>query len=273
MNRYMNMAMALAKMVEGQTGKNPPVGAVIVKDGRVIGLGAHLKAGEAHAEVQALESCIESPDNAEMYVSLEPCNHHGKTPPCVDRLIEAGIKHVYYGFKDYSLNGKSSEKLRENGIQSTHLKHPEAEELYRPFLITKGASRPFITLKCAMSIDGKIALRNGESYWVSNDISREDTHHLRHSHDAIMVGGSTLLNDDPSLTTRLTETYSHAVPVVLLGSKKLAPDMNIFQHPLKPIIFTNNKENLKFDDKCCIYYGTFTMEEIFAKLYDKNISS
>lgn len=273
MNHYMKMAIDLAKMVDGQTGKNPPVGAVIVKGGRMIGMGAHLKQGEAHAEVMALENCIESPADADIYVSLEPCNHHGKTPPCVDRLIEAGIHHVYYGFKDVSLSGDSSRKLNAHGIGSTLIECPGTAELYKSFLVKKEESRPWITVKCAMSLDGKLALNTGANHWISNEKSRTDTHYLRHSHDGIMIGGGTLLNDNPALTTRLSANYSHATPIVLLGSKLLTEDMQILKHPLKPIIFTHNEENLKFNDSCCIHFGKSTMKEVLSQIYEDDISS
>lgn len=272
MNQYMNTAVELARAAFGQTGKNPPVGAVVVKAGKVIGTGMHLKYGGPHAEVNALNSCTESPEGASVYISLEPCSHHGNTPPCVDALIKAGVSDVYYAFKDTTLDTDGAEKFRAAGINYTHLEHPGASELYRPFVVSKKSSRPFVTLKCAMSIDGKIALSNGMSSWVSNESSRQDVHHLRGTHDAVLIGGGTLLADNPSLTTRYGGD-SHARPVILAGSRTLDSGMNLFNHPLRPVIFTNEKDNMKFSDRCDVYCGTFEMTEVLEILYEKGIAS
>src|SRR5699024_10104703 len=142
----MNLAVSLAETVYGQTGANPPVGAVIVKNGRVIGIGAHLKEGEKGADI---------------YVTLEPCSHHGKTPPCTDALIEAGIKRVFYASCDHNSKVDGLKVLKAHGIEVILLQHPKIFELYRPFNIKLKEDRPFITLKTAMTLDGKIARENG----------------------------------------------------------------------------------------------------------------
>ncbi|MEY8560481.1 bifunctional diaminohydroxyphosphoribosylaminopyrimidine deaminase/5-amino-6-(5-phosphoribosylamino)uracil reductase RibD [Jeotgalicoccus halotolerans] len=273
MNRYMDMAVNLARMSAGQTSVNPPVGAVVVKNGRFIGYGAHLKAGELHAERAALNSCIESAAGADIYVTLEPCSHHGKTPPCTDAVIEAGIKRVYYAARDVNDKVDGLKVLNDQGIETIYLKHPDIEELYRPFNTGILNQRPFITLKGAMSLDGKIAHQNGDSHWVSNEYSRLDVHHLRQQHDGILIGGNTLLNDNPSLTTRLSDNDSHPVPVILLGSQTLKADMNIFKHPHKPIIFTSNKENAAFEDRAELCFGSYDLSEILYILYERNIAS
>lgn len=273
MNTYMNMALNMAEMAASQTTVNPPVGAVIVKEGRVIGYGAHLKAGDLHAERAALKSCTESAEGADIYVTLEPCSHHGKTPPCTEALIEAGIKRVFYAFRDTNDAVDGLSVLNSEGIETIHLPHSEIDELYRPFNIELKEQRPFITLKSAMSLDGKIAHQNGDSHWVSNALSRRDVHRLRHAHDAILIGGHTLLNDNPYLTTRLTDNDKHPVPVILLGSKELGSDMNIFKHPHKPVIFTNNEKNAAFKDRAHIYFGNYSLTEILHKLYEADIAS
>lgn len=273
MNRYMDMAVNMANMAAGQTSVNPPVGAVIVKDGRVIGYGAHLKAGELHAERAALNSCSESATGADIYVTLEPCSHHGKTPPCTDALVEAGIKRVYYAYRDTNDQVDGLKVLNSHGIETIHLGNTEVEELYRPFNIQLANKRPFITLKSAMSLDGKIAHRNGDSHWVSNDESRRDVHNLRQHHDGILIGAHTLLNDNPRLTTRFSENDKHPVPVILLGSQTLREDMNIFNHPHKPIIFTDNKKNMQFKDRMKIFFGNYNLTEILHTLYGENIAS
>lgn len=273
MDKYMNMAVNMAKMSVGQTAVNPPVGAVIVKEGRVIGYGAHLKAGELHAEREALNSCSESPRGADIYVTLEPCSHYGKTPPCTTAIIEAGIKRVYYAYRDTNDKVDGLKVLNNHGIETVYLSHPEIDDLYRPFSIQLANQRPFITLKSAMSLDGKIAYKNGDSHWVSNHESRRDVHYLRHHHAGILIGGHTLLNDDPHLTTRLSDNDKHPVPVILLGSQALREDMNIFNHPHKPIIFTDNKENAQFKDRAKIFFGNYNLTEILHILYEETIAS
>lgn len=273
MNRYMNMAVNMANMAGGQTAVNPPVGAVIVKDGRVIGYGTHLKAGELHAERAALNSCSESATGSDIYVTLEPCSHHGKTLPCTDAIIEAGIKRVYYAYRDTNDKVDGLKVLNSHGIETIHLNNNKVDELYRPFNIQLANKRPFITLKSAMSLDGKIAQRNGDSHWVSNDESRRDVHNLRQHHDGILIGAHTLLNDNPHLTTRLSENDKHPVPVILLGSQTLREDMNIFNHPHKPIIFTSNEDNVQFKDCAKIFFGNYNLTEILHILYEENIAA
>ena len=273
MNTYMNMAVNMANMAAGQTAVNPPVGAVIVKDGRVIGYGAHLKAGDLHAERAALKNCTESVRGGDIYVTLEPCSHYGRTPPCTEALIEAGIKRVFYAQKDTNDKVDGLSVLNNQGIETIHLPNSAIDELYRPFKIQLRNQRPFITLKGAMSLDGKIAHHNGDSHWVSNEYSRRDVHKLRHIHDGILIGGQTLLNDNPHLTTRLTDNNKHPVPVILLGSKQLNSDMNIFKHPHKPVIFTNNEENALFKDRAHIYFGNYKLTEILHILYEADIAS
>lgn len=273
MNTYMNMALNMAKVAAGQTAVNPPVGAVIVKEGRVIGYGAHLKAGELHAERAALKSCTESARGADIYVTLEPCSHHGKTPPCTEALIEAGVKRVFYAFRDTNDNVDGLTVLNSHGIETIHLPNNEITELYRSFNIQLRNQRPFITLKGAMSLDGKIAHQNGNSHWVSNKHSRRDVHKLRHIHDGILIGAHTLLNDNPHLTTRLTDNDKHPVPVILLGSQQLNENMNIFKHPHKPVIFTSNEENEVFKDRAHIHFGNYKLTEILHILYEADIGS
>ena len=269
----MNLAVSLAETVYGQTGANPPVGAVIVKNGRVIGIGAHLKEGENHAERAALKACTESPKGADIYVTLEPCSHHGKTPPCTDALIEAGIKRVFYASCDHNSKVDGLKVLKAHGIEVILLQHPKIFELYRPFNIKLKQDRPFITLKTAMTLDGKIARENGDSYWVSNEQSRKDVHLLRSIHDGILIGGNTLLKDNPHLTVRISAIDKEIRPVILLGSKLLSSELNIFEHPLKPIVFTTNKDNLKFSNEFQIYYGEYELDKILKICLEEGIHS
>jgi diaminohydroxyphosphoribosylaminopyrimidine deaminase/5-amino-6-(5-phosphoribosylamino)uracil reductase len=203
---YMRRALALARQAEGRTSPNPMVGAVIVKDGRIIGEGYHCRAGAPHAETTALLAAGDSARGASMYVTLEPCAHHGRTPPCVDAIIAAGVAEVYYAISDPnpSVNGKAHAQLEAAGV--TMHRGPcedEARELNRPFFKHVMTGRPFVTAKFAMSLDGKIATRAGDSRWISNEAARRRAHELRNITDAILVGAGTTLADDPQLTTRL----------------------------------------------------------------------
>ncbi|WP_210023389.1 MULTISPECIES: bifunctional diaminohydroxyphosphoribosylaminopyrimidine deaminase/5-amino-6-(5-phosphoribosylamino)uracil reductase RibD [unclassified Paenibacillus] len=203
---YMRLALQLGASASGQTGINPVVGCVLVKNGRVIGMGAHLKRGEAHAEVHALQMAGSEAEGSTAYVTLEPCSHHGKTPPCSDRLIREGVKRVVVAAKDPNplVAGSGIARLRASGIEVTVgvLEHESIElnEAFNKFIVTR---RPFVTVKSASTLDGKIAAKTGDSKWITSGDSRSYVHTLRHRHQAIMVGIGTVLADDPALTTRL----------------------------------------------------------------------
>ncbi len=216
--QYMKLAIEMAKTTEGQTSPNPVVGAVLVHNNQVVGMGAHLKAGELHAERHALQMAGDKAEGATMYVTLEPCSHHGKTPPCADALIEAKVSKVVVATKDPNpqVAGKGIKKLTSAGITVVEgvLKH-EADQLNRTFFHAIQTKKPFVTLKSATSLDGKIATSKGESKWITGDEARADVHYLRHIHDGILVGVNTVLKDDPSLTTRMSGGGSHPVRIVL----------------------------------------------------------
>ncbi|MGH9751753.1 MAG: bifunctional diaminohydroxyphosphoribosylaminopyrimidine deaminase/5-amino-6-(5-phosphoribosylamino)uracil reductase RibD [Blastocatellia bacterium] len=203
----MRRAFALARQAEGRTSPNPMVGAVIVKDGRIVGEGYHRRAGAPHAEAESLRAAGDSARGAAMYVTLEPCAHYGRTPPCADALIAAGIAEVYYavGDPDPRVNGKAHAQLEAAGVVVHRgLCEDEARELNRPFFKHVMTGRPFVTAKFAMSLDGKIATRAGDSRWISNEAARQQAHELRDVTDAILVGAGTVFADDPQLTTRLS---------------------------------------------------------------------
>ena len=205
--QYMARAMSLAARAIGQTYPNPMVGAVVVKNGRIIGEGYHHKAGEPHAEVHALRAAGDEAKGATLYVTLEPCAHYGKTPPCAKRVIEAGISRVVVSVGDPNplVAGKGIAMLKAAGIEvTTGVLEKECSTLIEGFLAYIKAKRPFITLKSAMSLDGKIATRTGESQWITNETARRDGHVLRATHDAIVVGIGTVLADNPSLTARIS---------------------------------------------------------------------
>ena len=208
---YMRMALNLAKRGTGRVSPNPLVGAVIVRDGRVIGEGWHAYYGGLHAERAALKDCLErgeDPAGADIYVTLEPCCHHGKQPPCTEALIEHGIKHVYVGSGDPNpkVAGKGLRILREHGIEVTeHVLEDECKELNSVFFHFITTGLPMVTLKYAMTLDGKTACFTGASQWVTGETARRHVHETRNRLTAIMVGIGTVLTDDPLLTCRLEQ--------------------------------------------------------------------
>lgn len=203
---YMRMALEYAKKGMGQTSPNPMVGAVIVKDGRVIGQGWHEKYGQPHAERNALASCTESPKDAVMYVTLEPCCHYGKQPPCVDAVLEAGIGRVVIGSPDPNplVGGKGVKILREHGVQVTEdVLREECDRLNEVFLYYIQTKKPFVVMKYAMTLDGKIAAYTGRSKWITGEEARNHVQLQRHRYTGIMAGIGTVLADDPLLTCRM----------------------------------------------------------------------
>ncbi len=204
---FMKMALDLAVKGEGSTSPNPMVGAVVVKDGQVVGSGYHKIAGGPHAEVNALEAAGELAKGATLYVTLEPCNHTGRTPPCTRKILELGIERVVAAMKDPNekVAGGGAEFLEQNGIRVTiGVCEEQARKLNEAFIKYIRTGRPFVMTKCAATLDGRIATRTGDSRWVTGETARRFVHRLRHRVDAIMVGINTIRTDDPSLTTRLT---------------------------------------------------------------------
>ncbi len=202
----MHHAIELARLTIGQTRPNPSVGAVIVKDGVVVGTGTHLKPGEPHAEVFAIEQAKGQTDGATMFVTLEPCSHYGKTPPCAKAVIDSGIKKVYVATLDPNpkVAGKGVQWLRDEGIDvDVGLLEDQALKLNEKFFYYMRHKRPFVTLKTAVSLDGKMTANSGDSKWITGEEARHDVHINRHQHEAILVGSETVLRDDPQLTTRL----------------------------------------------------------------------
>jgi len=206
--KYMARALYLAQLGEGRTSPNPMVGAVVVKDGEIIGEGYHQQYGGPHAEVFALEEAGEEAPGAEIYVTLEPCSHYGKTPPCAQKVIDSGIKRAVVAMVDPNpeVAGRGIKMLREAGIEvEVGLFQEEAQVLNESFLKYIQSDYPFIYLKKAQTLDGYIASRSGDSKWITNSKARLEGHKLRHRVDAIMVGIGTVLADNPSLTARLEE--------------------------------------------------------------------
>jgi diaminohydroxyphosphoribosylaminopyrimidine deaminase / 5-amino-6-(5-phosphoribosylamino)uracil reductase len=203
--RFMRVALRLARRGLGRTGPNPPVGAVVVGRGEVVGRGYHAAAGLPHAEAIALQQAGKRARGADVYVTLEPCAHQGRTPPCTGALIAAGVRRVLFavGDPDRRVSGRGERQLREAGILTEKgLLEAEATELLGPYLKHRRTGLPWGTLKLACTLDGKAATADGESQWITGELARAYVHRMRDEHEAVMVGVGTVLADDPRLTTR-----------------------------------------------------------------------
>ena len=229
---FMRRAIELAKMGLGRTNPNPLVGAVIVKEGAVIGEGYHHVYGDLHAERDAIKNCKEKgndPAGATIYVTLEPCSHFGKQPPCIHAVKEAGISKVVIGSRDPNplVNGKGTRWLRENGIEVIEdFLREECDSLNEIFFHYINTKTPFVALKYAMTMDGKIATKTGESKWISGEKSREHAHSLRNKYTCIMAGIGTVLADDPMLNCRIAGGRN-PVRVICDSSLKIPLESNI----------------------------------------------
>jgi diaminohydroxyphosphoribosylaminopyrimidine deaminase / 5-amino-6-(5-phosphoribosylamino)uracil reductase len=215
---YMKLALDLARGTLGQTAPNPVVGAVLVKDSQIIGMGAHLKAGEPHAEVHAIQMAGDKARDAVLYVTLEPCSHYGKTPPCSDLVIRTGVRKVFVATTDPNpqVAGTGIERMRKAGIEvEVGLLQEEARELNKVFFYNIQTKLPYVTLKSAVSLDGKTATVTGESKWITGEAARADVHKFRHQHDGILVGVNTVLKDNPSLTTRMASGGKNPIRIIL----------------------------------------------------------
>ncbi len=204
--RYMALALKLAEQGAGWTSPNPMVGAVIVKDDQIIGQGYHARCGDLHAERAALKNCTADPAGATLYVTLEPCCHQGRQPPCTEAILKAGIARVVVGSPDPNplVAGKGNRLLREHGVQvEEHVLQAQCDRLNRAFLKYISTGRPYVVMKYAMTMDGKIAAHTGASQWVTGEEARQHVQTLRHRHRAIMAGVGTVIADDPRLTCRL----------------------------------------------------------------------
>ena len=230
--RHLLRAVELAHLTRGQTSPNPMVGAVIVKDGRVIGEGSTQPPGQAHAERMALAACEEDPSGATMYVSLEPCAHHGRTPPCTDAILEAGISRVVIASDDPTTKaaGRGPGILRDEGVDVVWIDGEAAEKarlLNQPFRKHARTGRPLVVFKSAMTLDGKVATVRGDSQWISGKSSRARAHRWRAESDAVAVGIGTALFDDPRLTARVEGVARQPRPVVFDSEARLPLDSQL----------------------------------------------
>jgi len=251
---YMKIALDLAKIRKGLTHPNPTVGAVIVKDGKIIGKGYHIKAGMPHAEREAIKDAKEKGydlKGSTMFVTLEPCCHYGRTPPCTNAIIEEGISEVVIGTLDKNpvVKGQGVNILKSHGIKViTGVLEKECEKINEDFFTYIKEKRPFVHLKVAQSFDGKIATKTGDSKWITSEKSRQFAHQLRKEASAILVGTNTALKDNPALTVRHVKTEKQPVRILIDKRLKVPPTYNIYNNEAKTIVITSklaSQENLK----------------------------
>jgi diaminohydroxyphosphoribosylaminopyrimidine deaminase/5-amino-6-(5-phosphoribosylamino)uracil reductase len=291
---YMGYALSLAELALGYTSPNPAVGAVVVKDGAVVGLGYTQPPGSAHAEVVALKQAGERAKGATIYVTLEPCCHNGRTPPCTQAIIDAGITKVHVALIDPNplVSGKGIKQLGKAGIEIVLGEYEdrarEVNEGYIKFITT---GLPFVIVKFAMSLDGKIATKSGDSRWISNNDARSYVHRLRHIVDAIMVGANTVINDNPRLSARVCGSSSdkggitkvQPLRVIVDGKGRIPSTAQIFSEPGKtlvvvgePLVAKKKKElvsagaevvELDTDD------GIINLKDLFQLLGKRQITS
>ncbi len=245
--RYMKLAMDLAAKGKGWVNPNPMVGAVIVKNQAIIGQGYHRQFGGLHAEREALANCQEDPSGATIYVTLEPCCHWGKTPPCTEALIEAGIQRVVVACLDPNLlvAGKGVERLKAAGISvDVGILADQVSDQLRYFFHYIRTGRPYVVCKYAMTLDGKIASRTGDSQWITGPLAREQVHRQRHEFMAIMVGINTVLQDDPLLTCRLAGNYRQPVRIICDRQLRLPLDSQLVRSASQvPTLVATSSQN------------------------------
>lgn len=279
---FMKKALNLAKKGLSWTSPNPMVGAVVVKNGQIIGQGYHHKYGLAHAEAEALKSVKEDPNGATLYVNLEPCSHFGKTPPCAEAIIKSGIKIVVCSVLDPNpkVSGKGAQKLKKAGLEvAVGILEKEAKILNETFFTFQIKKRPFIALKFAQSLDGKIATKTGDSKWITNEKSRKFARKLRASYQAILVGMNTILKDDPNLGIRV-KSKKDPVRIVLDSYLKIPLTAQVLRDNNIIIATTNkaNQQRLKVFQERGIQIIVFDSGQIplgglMKRLYELNIIS
>ena len=250
---YMQRALRLAERGLYTTDPNPRVGCVIVKDNRIVGEGWHRWAGEPHAEILALQQAGDLAAGATVYVSLEPCSHHGKTPPCADALVSAGVSRVIAAMKDPNpeVAGKGFERLRNHGINvEIGLLEQAARSINPGFISRMESGRPFVRIKLAASLDGRTAMASGESQWISGEAARADVQRLRARSSVIMTGVDTVIDDDPSLNVRLSATQlgiegnvRQPHRVVLDSQQRFPSDAKMLTLEGKTTLLTTKQDN------------------------------
>lgn len=288
---YMKKALSLAELALGQVSPNPAVGALLVKDNEIIGQGYTQSPGSSHAEIVALEQAGEAASGSALYVTLEPCCHYGRTPPCSSAVIAADVAEVHIAMLDPNplVNGKGKAELEKAGIGvfvgERRQQARDLNEAYTKFIKT---GIPFITVKYAMSLDGKIATRSGDSKWISNEEARQHAHHIRCISDAIMVGVNTILVDNPHLTTRCCggrggTSRKQPLRVIVDGEGHMPLTAQVFNEPGKTLLVLGRKakpaEAAEFAAvgaellELPSVKGYIKMERLFKALGERNITS
>ncbi|MEJ6949786.1 bifunctional diaminohydroxyphosphoribosylaminopyrimidine deaminase/5-amino-6-(5-phosphoribosylamino)uracil reductase RibD [Natronospora cellulosivora (SeqCode)] len=247
---YMEQTIEIAKKGEGYTSPNPLVGAIVVKDGVIVGKGYHQNYGGPHAEVYALDEAGEKAKGGTIYVSLEPCSHYGKTPPCSLKVVNSGVKRAVIAMKDPNplVAGRGIKHLQDSGIKvELGLMEKEAKDLNKAFLKYISTDIPYVYLKTAQTMDGFLATKSGDSKWITNEKARMIGHRLRHKVDAILVGIGTVINDNPSLTTRLVNTKAKdSIRVILDTNLQISLDAKVLNQDSDAetiIVCGDNEEN------------------------------
>jgi diaminohydroxyphosphoribosylaminopyrimidine deaminase/5-amino-6-(5-phosphoribosylamino)uracil reductase len=284
----MQIAIDLALKGTGFTNPNPLVGAVIVKDDRIIGQGYHKAYGDAHAEVEAIKSASESIEGATMYVTLEPCSHHGKTPPCCEKIVESKIKKVYVSTVDPNpvVSGKGIAYLREHGVDvEVGCLSDFSEKMNEIFNKYITINKPFVLLKAGMTLDGKIATANGDSQWITSDHSRRIVHKLRQKYSAIMVGVNTVIADNPSLTCRLDQEVKQPYRIILDTHARSPIESNVFNDDYSHLTYLVCKETISeralkgFINrdikiiKCKLHHGRIDLNDLMLQLGEMGVDS
>ena len=277
--KYMQECLKLAIKGKGNVEPNPMVGCVIVKNGIIIGRGYHKRYGFNHAEVNAINNTLKKGNNirnSTLYVNLEPCSHFGKTPPCTDLIIKNKIKRVVIGMKDPNkkVNGKGINKLRKAGIEvRIGVLKEKCSHLNEKYIVNVTEKRPYVTLKIAQSIDGKIALNNFKSQWITDIYSRKLAHFIRSKYDCILIGKNSVIQDDPELTVRLFDSKKHPVRVIIDRDLKLSNKYKLLKNysPLTIIYHSSNKKVLDLEYLKYIRLksngGQLKIDEILKSLY------
>ena len=242
---FMSEALRLAEKALFTTSPNPRVGCVIVQNNEIVGRGYHVKAGESHAEVMALEEAGSKSEGSDVYVTLEPCSHTGRTPPCVNALIKAKVKKVFIAMQDPNplVSGQGIQKLKEAAIEvEVGVMEAQAQQLNLGFISRMTKKLPYVRAKLAVSIDGKTALHNGKSQWITGDAARADVQYWRASSCAIVTGIGTVLSDNPKLSVRLYENARQPLRVVVDSELKIPLDAHILHEKPLLIVYANDKQ-------------------------------
>lgn len=285
--KFMQRAFELAENARGRCSPNPFVGAVIVKNARIIGEGWTQAYGSDHAEVQALKNCTEDCHGADMFVTLEPCSHYGKTPPCAEAVIDAGIARVFIGIEDPNplVSGKGIRLLKEAGIEvKSGLLAKEISRQLECYLTYITKRRPFVLLKTAVSLDGRIAAEDGSSRWISCEESVKEVHKLREEADAILTGSGTVLQDDPLLNVRLENPIKQPLRVILDAHYQVPETSQIVQTAKQypTLIFTDAAYSNPAKEQALLiagieicklpaYNGLFDLKSVLDELYKRQV--